>query len=107
MNPSDEGYRAFLKEDWKTASSEFTKKVKKLKKREGHEQRFCEVLVYAAVSTIYVNSDKADQVFRDIEKSFRTDETITKKILHHIVNIEFLLINLTMHKFYWEGFNTQ
>lgn len=95
MNQSDEGYRAFMNKDWKTASSEFIKKVKKPRKRGSNVgQQNCESLVYAAISMIYLNSDKADQIYGYLEKSMRIDKNITKDILQHIVRAFLTILSL-------------
>ena len=90
MNQSDKGYCAFIEKDWTVASIEFTKKVKKPRKKGNNiEQHSCESLEYAAISIIHLNSDKADEVYKYLDKSFRTDGLITKQILHHIVSDDF------------------
>ena len=89
MSETDDGLKAFKEKDWKTASNELSKKLKKIRKKVGQEQRYCEYFVLAALSSINLQTDKGVQVFNWLEKSLKAHKEVTQKILLHLVRILF------------------
>ncbi|XP_066919691.1 uncharacterized protein [Clytia hemisphaerica] len=98
MSETDDGLKAFKEKDWKTASTELSRKLKKMRKKEGQEQRYCEYFVLAALSSIYLKTDKGVQVFNWLEKSLKANKEATHKILLYFCGSEKdkILVNYIM-----------